>query len=135
MIRYLLPLLLFVTPLKADLLKAIGAVETGNDNSKIGRAGERSEFQLTYATWRRYTKKSFYLASTDPVLARQVAAMHLEHLKKVLLERGWDVTSFNLALLWNGGENRRKFLSRQRDYASRVAAMENFLDRRMVAYE
>lgn len=41
------------------LIRAIGAVESGNDDTAVGSAGERGRYQITRALWRTYAAVSF----------------------------------------------------------------------------
>ncbi len=113
---------------EARLLAAIAHVETGTVNlarpvRRVGRAGERSAWQFTPATWRRYTRTEFTQASTDATLAHLVAQLHLRYLRVELETRGQLVNPYTLALAWNAGlagvlKNRAGFPAR--DYAERV---------------
>lgn len=90
------------------LLRAIAEVETGvtdlaRGSSKVGKAGERSAWQFTATTWRRYTREPFAKASTDPVLAHLVATLHLRYLVARMHEKRQYVSVFTLASAWNAG--------------------------------
>lgn len=95
------------------VLQAIAAVETGDRYWLIGRSGERSAWQMTEETWRRYTSAPFVQATTNPLLARIVAATHLRWIMQRLQQRGRPVTAMNIARRWNPGA--------PADYAQRVA--------------
>jgi hypothetical protein len=89
-------------PVPAEvMLWAIAQVETGDDNSKIGRAGERSRWQLGMAEWYSHTGENFAYATFNPVLARQIAGQHLERLTTLLLKRGLLPTPSRLYRKWN----------------------------------
>ncbi|MCM2304073.1 MAG: lytic transglycosylase domain-containing protein [Elusimicrobia bacterium] len=87
---------LLATPLRAQriggvdieaLLRALAAVESGSDPRAIGRAGERSQWQIRPATWRQYTRAPFAAATTNEVLAQLVARTHLRTLLAVAERR------------------------------------------------
>jgi hypothetical protein len=116
------------------LLAAIAAVETGTTNlarpsRKVGRAGERSAWQFTAATWRRYTRTPFAAASSDAILAHLVAQLHLRYLRLELESRGHLTSPYNIALAWNAGP-RCVFTDTasipSRDYARRVDNLYRF---------
>lgn len=110
------------------LLEAIAQVESGTRNlarpsKKIGAAGERSAWQMTRATWRRYTTEAFEKASSDATLAHLVAQIHLRYLRLELTGRSG---ALNLAMAWNAGP--RAVISGRipngtRDYADRVVSI------------
>jgi hypothetical protein len=90
------------------LLSAIAHVETGTTNTaracrKVGRAGERSAWQISRAVWNTYSSAPFTDASSSPRLASAVAAAHLRWLRLNLEKEGISATPFALALAWNAG--------------------------------
>lgn len=112
------------------LLAAIAEVETGTTRlawpcKKIGKKGERSAWQFTQATWRRYTKQPFERASTEAALPHLIASLHLRELRMELMLHGQPASIYTLALAWNGGVGAvlHGGTNGQRDYACRVAAL------------
>ncbi len=104
---YLLLFLLPLCALAADLgkvLDSIAAVENTPIHI-VGRAGERSRYQMLYTTWRTYTSESFAKASRDERLGRLVAMTHLRYLEITLKHQGLQATPRNLAQAWHGGIN------------------------------
>ena len=104
------------------LLECIQQVE-GAATNHIGRAGERSRFQITGAVWHTYTSKPFTAASSmhphDLELQYVVARRHIEYLIKNI-ERPHV---YRIAAAWNGGRNAVNldiFNDRMVDYATRV---------------
>ena len=96
------------------LLWAIAAVETGHNDAAIGRAGERSQYQIMEVVWRQHEPhlphdQCHGQAATD------VATQHLHWLTQQV---GSDITS--LASSWNQGAtgHRRRGPN---DYAQRVS--------------
>lgn len=90
------------------LLAAIAEVETGTTRlawpcKKVGKKGERSAWQMTRATWRRYTNEPFERASAEAALPHLIASLHLRYLRLELLRHGQAATVRALALAWNGG--------------------------------
>jgi hypothetical protein len=88
------------------LLLAISLVETGGQDSLIGKAGERGRYQITARTWRQHSKAPHKLAS-DPVISKWVARRHLEWISGHLppLQRR---DPFFIALAWNAGLKRKR---------------------------
>lgn len=84
------------------LVDCIAAVENAK-TTHIGKAGERSRYQITEAIWRQYSDKDFHLASSqDPIClyeAREVAFQHVRWLS-LTLDRP---TVYRIALAWNAG--------------------------------
>lgn len=119
---------------ESRLLSAIAEVETGtrhlaHPSRKVGPAGERSAWQFTAATWRRYTRSPFPTASTNATLAHLVAQMHLRYLRLELESRGALTSPYTLALAWNAGP--RKVYTdtapiSARNYAQRVQNLYHF---------
>jgi hypothetical protein len=111
------------------LLRAIAQAETGvtdlsRGSRKVGKAGERSAWQMTAATWRSYTNAAFPRASTEPTLAHLVATIHLRHLSARLKEKGRAVSVYNLACAWNAGPSAKHT---PHDYATRVSLIYSSL--------
>lgn len=107
----------------ARLLRAIAAVETGTTNlsrpcRKVGKAGERSAFQIKASVWKQYTRIPHAQASTDATLAHLIATLHLQTLKERLRSDNATPTVIRLAMLWNAGTQRH-------EYAGRVNAIYN----------
>jgi hypothetical protein len=87
------------------MLYAIAQVESGGNHAAIGKAGERSQYQMTAATWRRYTRAPFKHATKNPVLARMVARAHVQYLmKRVGARGGMAYDPMQIALGWNPGD-------------------------------
>lgn len=83
------------------VLVALMQVETGGRAEQVGAAGERSAWQFMPSTWRKYTSAAFTQASTDPVLARMVAQVHLRTIVEQLRRQGKPVTAKAIARAWN----------------------------------
>jgi hypothetical protein len=105
------------------LLVAIAETETGSDSSKIGKAGERGMYQITYGVWKQHAKISPFKKAHDPVVAKIVAERHLAWLEREIAKKDYEVTAERLALCWNAGLTRglsgQPFAS-SLDYARRV---------------
>jgi hypothetical protein len=98
------------------LLWAIAAVETGHDDAAIGRAGERSQYQIMEVVWRQH-EPSLPHDRCAGQAATDVANQHLHWLTKQV---GSDVIS--LASAWNQGATGHKRRG-PNDYARRVSAL------------
>ena len=113
------------------MLEAIAQVESGTRNlarpsKKIGTAGERSAWQITKTTWRRYTSEAFEKATSDATLAHLVAQIHLRCLRLELDTAGIGSSPINLALAWNAGPAaviRGRIPNGSKDYADRVVSI------------
>jgi len=82
-----------------DRITALSMLETGNDDTMVGRAGEISRYQVKKNEWKSVSGSTRY---QDPALARQVTLQILE--KRV--ERFARVyhrrpTDFEFYALWN----------------------------------
>ncbi len=109
------------------LVDCIAQVE-GAPTAHVGRAGERSRFQITQAVWFQHSRWPFFQASkTTPwALEEQyrVACAHVEYLKKQLKHS----TAYHIACAWNGGltaTQTGKLTPATRDYAQRVTNLYN----------
>ena len=112
------------------LLLAIARAETSNkehpdgDDHRIGRAGERSRYQITRGVWEQVTTVPFTYA-IFPDAAAHVARRHLEWLERKLHALP-GAPAFVIALAWNAGPHAvlaNYANQQQRDYAARVEAI------------
>lgn len=96
------------------LLWAIAAVETGHNDSAIGKAGERSQYQIMQVVWVQHEPHLPHDRCKGQA-ATDVATRHLRWLTKQV---GSDAIS--LASAWNQGAtgHRRRGPN---DYAQRVS--------------
>jgi hypothetical protein len=109
------------------LVDCIAEVENAR-TTHVGKAGERSRYQITYAIWRQYSDWDFHLASsTDPIClyeAREVAYQHVRWLS-LTLDRP---TPYRIALAWNAGFHAAQsgnVSNASADYARRVRNLYN----------
>lgn len=104
----------------AAVLDAIAQVE-GNRPAAVGRANERSRWQMREFVWHSYTRAPFRSASRDEILAKAVARAHLQYLERSLVHRRIAPTPYNLALAWTCGlDGMLNPPAKKRDYARRV---------------
>lgn len=102
-------------------LRALAEIESGGHTGKIGHHGERSAFQMKRVVWKKYTDRPFSEATTNPVLARDIALRHMYFLATEIQQRGLTVTAYRLAVSWNGGLGALPAPPRPtRDYARRL---------------
>jgi len=86
------------------LLICIALVETGNNQKAIGKAGERSKYQITRAVWREHSTKPFTEATNDPAMATIVAVSHINHCIVPFLQRNeFPVNAESVARCWKAG--------------------------------
>ena len=103
MCRAILILALSALSARAGLskLEAISMLETGNNDSAVGRAGEVSRFQIMPRTWRHFTSSQAY---SDKQLSTWVADQYLGLLETTFSHRaGREPSDFDRYVLWNAG--------------------------------
>jgi hypothetical protein len=112
------------------MLEAIKAIEAVPSVSFVGKAGERSEWQITSAVWRELSAFPFASASrSEPIYraeTQRVARKHLQWVLTALKGLGLPETPYSVGLVWNAGYGtiaRRSLKSRHVSYAQRC---ENF---------
>jgi hypothetical protein len=78
-------------------------------------------------TWVLYSIVPFKLIGCSVVQleVERVANLHVKTIKRILTERGIEVTPYTIALAWNGGPDRLIYLPRHIDYAIRVEQLYN----------
>ena len=82
-------------------LEAISMIETGDRDAMVGRAGERSRYQIMPVVWRQYTTSREY---ANVQVARSVAERHLTVLEETFRKQtGREPGNFDLYVLWNAG--------------------------------
>jgi len=82
-------------------LEALSMIESGNNDSAIGRAGEVSRYQIKPWIWRRYSKAASYHNSQ---VSRTVAESYLAELEETFRKRaGREPDDFDIYILWNAG--------------------------------
>jgi hypothetical protein len=82
-------------------LEAISMIETADRDWVVGKAGERSRYQIMPKVWQSYTSSRDY---RNPELARAVAERHLASLEETFRKAtGREPSDFDRYVLWNGG--------------------------------
>jgi hypothetical protein len=82
-------------------LEAISMIETADRDWVVGKAGERSRYQIMPKVWHTYTSSRDY---RNPQLARAVAERHLAILEGTFQKAtGREPSDFDRYVLWNGG--------------------------------
>ena len=80
-------------------LFALGAIETGNNDSEIGQAGEVSRYQIMPSVWKHYSHSSYY---DNPQVSRAVAQQHWSSLCASFRKKtGREPDNFDMYVLWN----------------------------------
>lgn len=78
---------------------ALGMIETGNDDTEIGGAGEVSRYQIMPSVWRHYSGSPNY---DDPQVSLQVARRHWASLYDSFKQQTHrEPTDFDMYVLWN----------------------------------
>jgi hypothetical protein len=81
-----------------DRLPALSMLETGNNDSTVGRRGEISRFQILPSVWRRYGAGN-PLNPRDATLAvRRIMAKRLANFER---SQRRQATNFDYYVLWN----------------------------------
>lgn len=102
------------------LLWAIAAVETGFDDAAIGRAGERSQYQISEVVWLEY-QDLLAFSECRGEAAEAVARAHVEWLmQRWLRESVCADPVLLIASAWNQGVTGH-LRNGPNDYARRVA--------------
>jgi hypothetical protein len=82
-------------------LDAISMIESGDDDSAVGEAGEVSRYQIKPAVWHSLTNSMAY---EDRSVSCGVAAQYLSALESSFQSRaGRPPSDFDLYVLWNAG--------------------------------
>lgn len=82
-------------------LEAISMIETADRDVVVGRAGERSRYQIMPGVWKHYTSSRDY---SNPQVARAVAERHLSVLEETYRKAtGREASDFDLYVMWNAG--------------------------------
>lgn len=88
-------------PLDAKRLFALGMIETGNDDSEVGAAGEVSRYQIQPSVWKTYSETVNY---RNPELATAVARRHWAWLAGSFLDKtGRQPSDLDMYVMWNTG--------------------------------
>ena len=78
---------------------ALGMIETGNDDTEVGGAGEVSRYQIMPSVWRHYSGSVNY---DDPQVSLQVARRHWASLYDNFKQQAHrNPTDFDMYVLWN----------------------------------
>lgn len=88
-----------VTTLKS-LILAIALIESGNDPTKIGKNGERTEFQITRTVWKEHSVRPFGEAKEAPLVVER----RLKYLSNTFYRSTKRrPTNAELYIMWNKG--------------------------------
>lgn len=105
------------------LLRCIAEVESGNNDAKVGRHGERSRYQIKARVWYDYTVHNFNECHGQRAIS--IAWEHLHWLNNHLphdLFSEREFRQYPLAVAWNGGLAtwQSRLSTRVANYATRV---------------
>lgn len=109
----------------AAFLRAIAIVETNCDNSAVGKAGERSQYQFMRATWDQYSRISHAKCAQNPQEIERVANVHLQWIKQRLVKNHMEVSVENCAAVWNAGWGNYRKGFRPHKYIQKVKSHYN----------
>lgn len=88
------------------LLNCIAEVESGNDDTKIGKHGERSRYQISKIVWNKHYRAYDFVRFCSGSFAKSVAFAHLNWLDQNLSFKGTTEKHFreySLAWAWRSG--------------------------------
>lgn len=110
------------------LLRSISEVETGGQYWHVGASGERSLYQIKADVWRKYSSVPFWRAATREYQAeaKRVAICYINEISQTLVTYDVMISAQSIALRWNGGLNRTRFLRRHHSYATRVSNLYDY---------
>ena len=78
---------------------ALGMIETGNDDTEIGGAGEVSRYQIMPSVWKHYCQSELY---QNPQVSLAVAQLHWSVLYTTFKKQARrEPSDFDLYVLWN----------------------------------
>jgi hypothetical protein len=90
-----------VTQAQLSRLEAISMIETGDNDTMVGAAGEVSRYQMMPRVWKQYSSSE---AFADPAVSSQVAQRHVDWLESFFRKRaGREMTEFDRYVMWNAG--------------------------------
>ena len=122
-------------PFELDLDRAMRAIVEVENTPRyiIGKAGERSEFQLTETVWKFYSKKPFWWASRDrPECKAETVRVVCAHLKwiwaKVASKHPTRLSLYSVFSVYKAGWGRfnsNSLRSQDVDYALRAMNLYN----------
>ncbi len=94
-----------VSAVEFPLTKALAMIETGCKDTAIGKAGERSRYQIKRIIWVQYKPQlCFKQYAKDRVIATEVALCHMNWLRKAFIKRTKrEPTLYDMYVLWNKG--------------------------------
>lgn len=82
-------------------LDAISMIESGNNDSAVGPAGEVSRYQIRPRVWRQFSESPAY---DNARVAEWVAQQYMTWLANFYAKRaGRSADDFDLYVMWNGG--------------------------------
>lgn len=87
------------------LTRALAMIETGCKDIAIGRAGERSRYQIKRIVWEQYKPHlCFTKYAKDRSIATDVALTHMDWLRKAFIQKTKREPSLHdMYVLWNKG--------------------------------
>lgn len=107
------------------VLKALGQIETGEQDFAVGLLGEKSRYQIRAMTWKENSNKP-YAYSYKPEVAAAVALNYLNRLSNMYYtSQHKRPTELDLYIMWNWGFNnyaRVNFEFARAPHSSRDAA-------------
>jgi len=113
-------------------LEAISMIESGNNDTAVGPAGEVSRYQIRPRVWQQLSDSNAY---EDAAVASSVAQLHLDWLYKFYKERtGRAADDFDLYVMWNAGADyyRRAGFARDKVHSKIRGRAERYVNLRQM---
>ena len=111
------------------LCMAIALVESNNDPTLVGKAGERGPHQFKKDTWYETTNQPFELMAHERAFSSWNAARRITEIIIPALHRAKrQVCVHAIARCWNAGVRGALVLDRAHEYGDRVEAIYATLD-------
>jgi hypothetical protein len=111
------------TSLEAERFKALSQIESGDNDLKPGKDGERGRYQMTYRSWCEYEPKECwpnfrYMTNADFALAAAEGVMSIRVMEFMRRSTRWP-TDTEWCLLWHAPARIHKPTVADKDYCTR----------------
>lgn len=102
------------------LLAAIAIVESNNNDNAVGKAGERSRYQIMEYTWYKHSTMQFETFACHDPIAKLVAENELRDIVMSLHRARVDIDILSISACWNAGVTGYLKHHRGGEYARKV---------------
>lgn len=97
-----------IPPSEQSFLKALGEIESGNNDYVVGKLGERSRYQIRRETWSECSNIPF--TASHFVLYSSAAAINYSNIlcNRYKQEQGVEPDNISFYIMWNWGFSKYK---------------------------